>query len=385
MRIASIIGARPQLIKAAVVSRALADYGSRVEEVLIHTGQHYDYAMSGIFFDELGIPTPVRNLEIGGGSHGQNTGRMIEQIERVLVELKPDWCLVYGDTDSTLAGVVAASKLQLPIGHVEAGLRSYNRNMPEEINRVIADELSAALFCPTEAAVLNLEREGYPRHWAPGVAQQILNVGDVMYDVALHFADLASAKSTILAAHGLRSGGYVLATVHRAEKTDQVACLESLIEAMRRVALQVPVVWPMHPRTAARIKEHGLSVPPSLTVIPPLGFLDMMVLEKNAAVVATDSGGMQKEAFFHGVPCVTLRRETEWTELVDLGWNRLAPPMHADIAARILEAVGTKGRPGSPYGRGQAARLIAQHLMAGAHRQEDPSPPSLRSGGVENA
>ena len=352
--VATIVGARPQFIKVAPVSRALAETG-QVREVLIHTGQHFDAGMSDVFFQELGIAAPDHHLGIHGGGHGAMTGAMLQQLEPVLEELRPDRVLVYGDTNSTLAGALVAAKLHIPVAHVEAGLRSFNRAMPEEINRIVADQLSDMLFASTDAAIRNLEKEGFE----PG---RIFRVGDVMYDAALQFAETASGRAAALADLGVEPGKYALATIHRAENTDDPVRLANIVAALEAVAETLPVVLPLHPRTDARMKAAGLAFA-RVRTLPPVGYLDMVALESRAAVIATDSGGVQKEAFFYHVPCVTLRDETEWVELVELGWNRLAPPVGGGLAEAILNAVGSKGADAQPYGDGRSARAIAGILV----------------------
>lgn len=358
-RILTVIGARPQFIKAAVLSRCLAGMDGH-EEILVHTGQHFDANMSDVFFTELGIGAPAVNLGIAGASHGAATGRMLEALEQTMIEAAPDWVLVYGDTNSTIAGALAAAKLLIPVAHVEAGLRSFNRAMPEEVNRVLTDHCSDLLFTPTATASANLRAEGLPE-------ARICQVGDVMYDVALQFGEIADRQSDLLARLGLERGGYVLSTVHRQENTDHPARLRAILEGLGRLAADRPVVLPLHPRTRGRIEAQGLGeLAARLKLIDPVGYLDMVALEKNAAVIATDSGGIQKEAFFHGVPCVTLRDETEWTELVEAGWNRLCPPLDAAaIAEAVTAALGTRGAAVTPYGAGNAARLIANRLVMG--------------------
>jgi len=359
LRILTIVGARPQFVKAGVVSQALAAAG--VEECLVHTGQHYDADMSAIFFEELGIPAPAHHLGIGSGSHGAQTGRMLEAIEQVILDEKPDRVLVYGDTNSTLAGAVAASKLHVPIDHVEAGLRSFNRRMPEEINRVVTDHLSALLFAPTDTAVANLANEGI-------VGEQVVQCGDVMHDATLAAREVAAAQSDVLDRLSLESERFILATIHRAESTDDPVVLGRIVDGLARaaVAAGLEVVLPLHPRTRGALERAGLleSADAALRLVPPVGYLDMTRLESAAALVATDSGGVQKEAFFHQVPCVTLRSETEWVELVDLGWNTLADPDHADIAAVIAARLGVRGKESSPYGEGRAAEVVAEHILA---------------------
>lgn len=356
MKVLTIVGARPQFIKAANVSRAFNAVD--IDEVLVHTGQHYDPNMSDVFFKELEIPHPAYHLGIGGGSHGENTGRMIEAIERVLMEENPDWALVYGDTDSTLAGALAAVKLHIPLAHVEAGLRSFNRRMPEEINRVLTDHVSNLLFAPTQLAVSHLAAEGLS-------GAKVRQVGDVMYDAALFYGAKADLVSDVLRRINLRSQDYVLATIHRAENTDDRNRLASIIEGFALTEKQV--VLPLHPRTRSRLETYGLKTPENIVLIDPVGYLDMVMLEKHAALIATDSGGVQKEAYFYQVPCVTLRNETEWSELIDGGWNRLASPDSSEnIRGAIKDAIGSRGETIQPYGNGSAAIGIVQALMAAA-------------------
>jgi UDP-GlcNAc3NAcA epimerase len=353
VKIFTIIGARPQFIKAAPVSRAFV--ATNLDEVLVHTGQHYDANMSDVFFEELGIPAPAHNLGIGGGTHGQNTGRMIESLEGVMQEEAPDWVLVYGDTDSTLAGTIAAVKLHIPVVHVEAGLRSHNMQMPEEVNRRLTDHASTLLLTPSRQADINLRHEGIE-------PDRVVNVGDVMYDAALMFGAEAGERPALLERVGVRSGDYVLATVHRQENTDDPGRLSAIFAALASVSR--PVVLPLHPRTRSRLSESGISLGGNIIVIEPVGYKDMNVLERDAALIATDSGGVQKEAYFHRVPCVTLREETEWTELVELGWNRLARPGVDDLEA-ILSSAPERGRDdAAPYGDGRAAGKIADLLGA---------------------
>lgn len=364
MKIASIVGARPQFIKAAAVSRVLRAT-PEVQEVLVHTGQHYDENMSEIFFRELEIPEPDYNLGIGSGSHGAQTGRMLEAIEEVLLREQPDWVLVYGDTNSTLAGALAAVKIHIPVAHVEAGLRSFNRQMPEEINRVLTDHASDLLFAPTETAVENLHREGIPEN-------RVYLVGDVMYDAAIYYAAKAERESRVLEQLNLKPKTYILATIHRAENTDVPARLQAIFKGIAIIAQEVPVVLPLHPRTRAALTREGIleGVTGDIRLIEPVGYLDMVMLEKNARLIVTDSGGVQKEAFFYGVPCLTLREETEWVELVERGWNRLVPPWSWEaVAEGIRQALSASpGRPGQPYGDGQSACRIAEVLLAGLAR-----------------
>ncbi|MEB2352612.1 MAG: UDP-N-acetylglucosamine 2-epimerase (non-hydrolyzing) [Burkholderiaceae bacterium] len=352
MNVITVVGARPQFIKAAVVSRAFVAIG--INERIVHTGQHFDANMSDVFFEELGIPPPTQHLGIGGGTHGQNTGRMIESIESVLAGDRPDVVVVYGDTDSTLAGALAAVKMHIPVAHVEAGLRSFNRRMPEEINRVLTDHAAEILFAPTEAAMEHLRAEGI-------AGPSVKLVGDVMYDACLFYGAKADGVSEVLTRLGLQRGAYALATIHRAENTDDRNRLESILDGF--AASGCTVVLPLHPRTRGRIGAFGLRVPGNLRLIDPVGYLDMVMLEKHARLIATDSGGVQKEAFFHRVPCITLRDETEWVELVEAGWNRLVPPGDPGVIATAMsEASGRIGREISPYGSGNAAEEIAKHL-----------------------
>jgi len=358
-KIVTVVGARPQFIKAATVSRAIREcYSGRIEEVMVHTGQHYDENMSKVFFEQLDIPTPAYNLEISGGHHGAMTGRMLEAVETVLLQEKPDWLLVYGDTNSTLAGALAAAKMHIPVAHVEAGLRSFNMKMPEEVNRILSDRVSSLLFCPTEAAVKNLKAEG--------ITNGVHNVGDVMYDAALFYCDRARHSSTILDTLKLHSSGFALATCHRAENTDNPHSLNQILSALAEVAEQLPVVLSLHPRTRKLISEYQLDhllVP--LIVAEPLPYLDMVALEQAARVILTDSGGVQKEAFFYGVPCITMRQETEWVETVSSGWNQLAGASSNSIVAAVAEIIAGRREPVdlSAYGRGRAASDILAYLI----------------------
>jgi UDP-GlcNAc3NAcA epimerase len=352
MKIATIVGARPQFVKAAPVSRTLR---KSMNEVLINTGQHYDYLMSKVFFDQLGIPTPDYNLEVGSGSHGMQTGLMLQRIEEVLLTERPDAVLVYGDTNSTLAGAIAASKLHIPIAHVEAGLRSFNRKMPEEINRLLTDNISNWLFCPTDQAMKNLQLEG--------ITLGVANVGDVMYEGVLACLDKAKDTSSILVDLALKPNEYYLATIHRAENTDDVSRIQHIITALG--VTNLPVVLPLHPRTRSKLSqfqlEHLLSVP-NLKVIDPVGYFDMLALEASARKIVTDSGGIQKEAYFLGVPCVTLRDETEWIETVAAGWNVLVGADEAKIIAALASEVLPQNRP-LLYGDGSTSELISKLLL----------------------
>ena len=359
MKILTIVGARPQFIKAAAVSRVIREiYSMQIAEVIVHTGQHYDDNMSQVFFDELDIPRPVYNLEISGGGHGFMTGRMLEAIENVLIQEKPDWVLIYGDTNSTLAGALAASKLHIPVAHVEAGLRSFNTRMPEEINRILSDKVSKLLFCPTTTAVRNLSAEG--------MKDGVHNVGDVMFDVALFYKERAASTSTILKSLGLVRQGFALATCHRAENTDNPKRLKSILAGLEKLAQKMPVVLPLHPRTRKLVADYGLAaLLERITLVEPLPFLDMIALEQSARLILTDSGGVQKEAFFYGVPCITMRDETEWVETVDLGYNKLVGADTDLILKAVDESLEIPSikTTASPYGDGRAAEKIISILV----------------------
>jgi UDP-GlcNAc3NAcA epimerase len=326
----------------------------KLKEVILHTGQHYDDNMSKVFFDELGISKPDYNLGVGGGSHGQNTGRMIEKIEELLLIEKPDWVLVYGDTDSTLAGALAAVKLHIPVVHIEAGLRSFNRRMPEEINRILTDHIATLLFAPTDLAVNNLLKEGVDR-------SKIHQVGDVMFDAALAFSKKADQQSHILETLALDPKAYVLATIHRQENTDDKRRLSSIIRGL--ASSSIPVILPLHPRTKKQLQLFNIKVETPIRIIDPVGYLDMTMLEKNARLIATDSGGVQKEAYFHKVFCITLRDETEWKELVELGVNRL---VGCDVEAIKESLLSSKAIPiwdGGVYGDGCTAKKIIDLML----------------------
>ncbi|MCM3874290.1 MAG: UDP-N-acetylglucosamine 2-epimerase (non-hydrolyzing) [Pyrinomonadaceae bacterium] len=352
LRVLSIVGARPQFIKAAPVSKALRQAGHT--EFLVHSGQHYDHAMSQIFFDELGIPEPDINLNVGSGTHGWQTAQMLANLEEVMLSLEPDWVLVYGDTNTTLAGALAAVKLNLPLAHVEAGLRSFNRSMPEEHNRVLVDHCADIHFCPTQTAVENLKNEG--------VTSGVHLVGDTMYDAVLEFSELARERSTIMKDLGLQARSYILATIHRPYNTDVPEHLDSILSAFNEI--HEPIVFPVHPRTRKKIAELNAKLGdlPHLKMIEPLGYLDMLLLEQNARLVLTDSGGIQKEAYFFGVPCVTLRQETEWVETVKAGWNVLVGKDREQIREAANGRRWPSGIPPSEFGDGQAADRIVSEL-----------------------
>lgn len=352
MRVFTVVGARPQFIKAAPVSKALREAGH--VEYLVHTGQHYDDGMSAVFFREMNIAEPDANLEIGSGSHGWQTGQMLLGLERLMTAECPEVALVYGDTNSTLAGALAACKLGVPLAHVEAGLRSFNRAMPEEHNRVLTDHCADLLFCPTETAVANLAREG--------ITEGVHLTGDTMYDAVLQFAEIARRRSTILRRLDLAPCGYLLATVHRPYNTDVTENLRAVLCAF--LELNEQVVFPVHPRTRekiARINGLGDFRDTNLMMIDPVGYFDMLVLEENAKMILTDSGGIQKEAYFFGVPCVTLRPETEWVETLAAGWNVLAGAGARNLRAALDSLSASEERPAF-YGRGNAALEIVAAL-----------------------
>jgi UDP-GlcNAc3NAcA epimerase len=355
LKIVTVLGARPQFIKAAAVAQVLRSQPG-IANVTIVTGQHYDPEMSQVFLRELDIPQPEHDLAVGSATHAVQTALMMTGLEPLLLRERPDWVLVYGDTNSALAGALTAAKLRIPVAHVEAGLRSFNRAMPEETNRIVVDRLSSLLFAPTDVSVVNLRHEG--------IAEAIVHqVGDVMFDVARIFGEIAERRSVVVGKMGLESREYVLATVHRAENTDNPERLRAIIGGLALLAEDLPVVFPMHPRTRAAVSHLGVDLKP-IRVIEPQGYLDMLMLERAAAVIATDSGGVQKEAFFHGVPCATLRNETEWVELVDLGWNRLVSLNDpSDVYEGVRSAFGTKGRTALPYGDGHTADKIVAILQ----------------------
>lgn len=358
MKIASIVGARPQFVKAAAVSRALSVL-PEIEHVLIHTGQHYDSNMSEIFFDEFQL-RPDYNLGVGSGLPGAQTARMLESIERVLRDVRPQWVIVYGDTNSTLAGALAAAKARCPLAHVEAGLRCFDLQMPEELNRVVTDHISQLLFAPTILSVHNLVAEGLP-------VAKIHLVGDVMYDVFLHSTCVRQKELEVLSRLHLRAQGYVLATIHRAENTDDIERLRIIIKALTSLARDLPVVLPVHPRTRQALKALDVihTTPANFQFIDPVPYREMLQLAEYARVIATDSGGLQKEAFFLRVPCVILRGRTEWQELVDLGWSLLVEPLNSeDVADAIRNRLRCTPHPcPSPYGDGHSAERVAEVLL----------------------
>jgi len=361
MKILSVVGARPQFIKAAAITRRVKQMNEQsgptnIDEVLLHTGQHYDWNMSRAFFEEMEIREPDYNLAVGSASHGAQTGRILEGTETVLQKEKPDGVLVYGDTNSTLAGALAAVKMHIPVAHVEAGLRSFNRRMPEEINRVVADHISDLLFCPTETAVHNLAQEG--------IHKGVHMVGDVMYDCALYYAQKAQSRHNLLTRLNLSPRQYALTTIHRAENTDDTGRLLSIFQALNRVAeAGLQIILPLHPRTRERLSVLHLKPSPRLRLLTPVSYLDMVVLERNAKLIITDSGGVQKEAYFYRVPCVTLRNETEWMETVESGWNILAGTDAESIANAVVGA-RKPSRWRNHYGDGDAAGRILDVLLS---------------------
>jgi UDP-GlcNAc3NAcA epimerase len=377
LKIVTIIGARPQIIKAAALSRAIKNkFSDSIKEVIVHTGQHYDQNMSQVFFDELGIPAPDHNLNVGSGSHGKQTAAMITGIEQILLDEKPDAIILYGDTNSTLAGAIAASKIHVPIVHIEAGLRSFNKSMPEEINRIMCDHASTLLFSPTESGYKNLRNEGFRENNNPPFTAdnpKIYHSGDVMYDNSLHFSSVASSKTSILADLKLTSGKFILATIHRNNNTDEPARLNSLFKALNTISksTELAIVLPLHPRTSKLLQTNlhpdiytEINANKNFRIIEPVSFLEMVALEKNCHMVMTDSGGVQKEAFYFEKPCLILRPETEWVELVECG---AAIVTDAD-EQRIISAFkklseNTSIKYPRLYGDGHAAEFICSELL----------------------
>lgn len=349
MKVINLVGARPQFVKAATISRAIYHQNfdstpAHITEIIVHTGQHYDYNMSKVFFDELMIPEPHYNLGVGSGSHGKMTGMMLKKIEQILEKEQPDWVVVYGDTNSTLSGGLAAAKLNIPVAHIEAGLRSFNRRMPEEINRVLTDHISSLLFCPTESAVKNLKKEG--------ISTGVQKVGDVMYDAAIHYGKRAPDFS--------RKEPFALASLHRVENIDNPIRLKNILSAMKHC--DIKIVFPIHPRTRIALKRYGISINDRIEMIDPLPYLSMLGYLKSCSFVLTDSGGLQKEAYFHGKKCITTRNETEWIELVECGINRLVGADELVIRNSFDWAMKPSVHPDGLYGNGNAAFDIVKHL-----------------------
>lgn len=350
MKVVTVVGARPQFIKAAAVSRAFLEEGG-IEEVIVHTGQHFDANMSDVFFDELKIPEPHYNLAINSLGHGAMTGRMLEGIEQIIIDEKPDWVLVYGDTNSTIAGALAAKKLHAKVAHVEAGLRSFNIRMPEEVNRILTDRISDVVFCPTDEAVSNLIKEGFE-----SLDVQIVKNGDVMQDAALFYTDLAKKPSFEL------PDEFVLMTMHRAENTDELSRLREIVESINEIHQEIPVVWLIHPRTKKIIERENIEV--NFQVVDPVGYLEMIYMLKKCSLVMTDSGGLQKEAFFFKKNCVTLRDETEWVELVEHNYNVLVGAKGTEIKAGFKKMIHEKNDFSLDlYGKGKASSIIAKKLL----------------------
>ncbi|MED7818620.1 MULTISPECIES: non-hydrolyzing UDP-N-acetylglucosamine 2-epimerase [unclassified Francisella] len=358
LKVLTILGARPQFIKAGSVSREIKrqkEEGRCIEEIIVHTGQHYDANMSDIFFDEMKIPKPNYFLGVGGKSHGAMTGQMIEKIEEVALKEKPDWIMVYGDTNSTLAGAIVASKLHIKLAHIEAGLRSFNMNMPEEINRILTDRVSSLLFCPTNTAIQNLKNEGYDNFNC-----KIISSGDVMQDGALFYKKLAKKPSTF----SPQSSNFILCTIHRAENTDNIDRLKQIFSALNEIAKEKQLILPLHPRTKNILEKYDISSA-NLTVIDPVGYLEMVWLIDNCELVMTDSGGLQKEAYFFAKPCITLRDETEWVELVDLGVNILVGADKTNILKAYNDLDKTKlNFSNSLYGDGNASKIIVETILS---------------------
>lgn len=375
LKLLTIIGARPQIIKAAAISRAIKSYYSEeVKEVIVHTGQHYDSKMSGIFFEELQIPLPNYNLQVGSGKHGEQTAKMIMGIEEILEKEKPDFLVIYGDTNSTLAGAIAASKIHVPIVHIEAGLRSYNKKMPEEINRILADHVSTFLFSPTITGMKNLQKEGFNlKSIAPFTTDNpgIFNVGDIMYDNSLYFASIASKKVNILGNLGLEKNKYVLATIHRNNNTDDEIRLNEIFEAFLHISRDTKIVIPLHPRTLKQIEKLlDKSLLASLnhaniSIIPPVSYLEMIQLEENSQIIITDSGGVQKEAYFFSKPCIILRSETEWIEIIETGSGILCDATK-EVIIKTFDFFVRKEKIifDNIYGEGDAAINIINILLS---------------------
>jgi UDP-GlcNAc3NAcA epimerase len=377
LKILTIIGARPQIIKAAALSRAIqTQFNGRIKEVIVHTGQHYDENMSQVFFDELGIPAPDHNLNTGSGSHGKQTAAMISGIEEILDKEKPGAIVLYGDTNSTLAGAIAASKLHVPVVHIEAGLRSFSKAMPEEINRILCDHVSTLLFSPTATGFRNLIREGFdPEAKAPFTADnpKIYHCGDVMYDNSLHFSEVADRKTDLLRKYDLAGGSYILATIHRNNNTDEPKRLNALFSALYKISVKSgkKVILPLHPRTAKLLEQNleknlleKINISENFHILPPASFLEMIALEKNAQIVMTDSGGVQKEAFYFEKPCVILRPETEWVELVECGTALIADADEERIMQAYDKLVSQKEMKFPKlYGNGRAAEFICTEML----------------------
>lgn len=380
MKFITIIGARPQIIKAAAISRAIKEkYSNIISEIIVHTGQHYDEYMSKVFFEELNIPKPNYNLDVGSNSHGVQTARMIEGIEEILVKEKPDYILLYGDTNSTLAGAIAASKIHIPIVHVEAGLRSFNKKMPEEINRIVCDHVSTYLFSPTKAGFDNLINEGFKSNHTPIYTADnpaIFHCGDIMYDNSLYFAELAKERSQILEKYDLESGNFVLATIHRDHNTDIEDNLVHIFEAFLTIADRMKVMLPLHPRTKNKLNKiqdlelkNKILNHENLVITDPISFLDIIQLERNSKIVITDSGGVQKEAYFFNKPCLIMRPETEWVEILETGMAKLVSANY-DLIIKEFDSLIKKEDIVFPsiFGDGKSAQFICKELYENLKR-----------------
>ncbi|MHC1775828.1 MAG: non-hydrolyzing UDP-N-acetylglucosamine 2-epimerase [Lentimicrobium sp.] len=376
IKIVTVIGARPQIIKAAALSRAISTgFKDKIKEIIVHTGQHYDANMSQVFIDELGIPAPDYNLGVGSGSHGRQTAAMIEGIEKILLDEKPDFLILYGDTNSTLAGAVAASKLRIPIAHIEAGLRSFNKSMPEEINRIMCDHASTLLFSPTLTGYRNLIREGFSAQNQPLFTSDnpgIFHCGDIMFDNSLHFAGIAEERSDVLKQWGLEKESYLLATIHRDNNTDIPERLQGIFSALNRVSMEhnLSIALPLHPRTSGLLKQNlpaglfeAITGNPLIKIMPPVSFLDMIKLEKHARIVITDSGGVQKEAYYFGKPCIIARPETEWVEIVEAGAGIIADANEQAIVSAVTDFIHHPPVTfPNVFGDGKAAEFICRTI-----------------------
>lgn len=376
-KILTIVGARPQIIKSSAINRAIQrHFSTQLQEVIVHTGQHYDANMSKVFFEEMSIPEPHYNLNVGSGSHGAMTAKMLEGLEKIYLIEQPDAVLVYGDTNSTIAGALAAIKIHIPVIHVEAGLRSFNKAMPEEVNRIACDHMSTLLFTPTKAGLKNLEKEGFNIH-ATGKASannpKVLLCGDIMFDNSLHFSELSELQSTLLKELSLNSDAYILVTIHRDSNTDVAENLQQIFSALLEIreSSGLKIVLPIHPRTKSKLEEQlpadlyaSLTADPGFMIIPPAGFLDIIALEKNAKMIITDSGGLQKEAFFFQKPCIILRPQTEWVEIVENG-NAVLADASAERIKTAFEELSSKSNFTYPplFGDGRAAEFICETLV----------------------
>ncbi|KAB8036835.1 UDP-N-acetylglucosamine 2-epimerase (non-hydrolyzing) [Silvanigrella paludirubra] len=355
-KIITVIGARPQFIKAAPVSKTFEE-SNKIDEIIVHTGQHYDESMSNLFFNELKIKKPLYNLEVGSCSHAEQTGKILNGIEKIIIKEKPDLLLVYGDTNSTIAGALAASKLHIPVAHVEAGLRSFNRNMPEEVNRIVTDHLSEYLFSPTEIATSNLIKEGLSN-------RKIFNIGDVMHDSCKEFIKEEYITYDILKKYNLEKKKYVICTIHRAENTDSEEVLSNILKNLDKVSDTINIIFPLHPRTKKIIESKNLLNKTNIKFIDPVGYIEMLNLLKNAEFIITDSGGIQKEGYFLGTQAIVLRNETEWTELVDINWNILVPPNTQNFYQKILNFKTIENQKRSSfYGNGNSSQQMLNYIL----------------------